>query len=77
MSTPTEAKIITVFDWVITLIIIFIPAVNVVMLLFWAFSSGTNPSKANFAKAALLSYSVMLVVVLIIAFIMNGSQMRY
>ncbi|HSH26671.1 MAG TPA: hypothetical protein VK972_02700, partial [Wenzhouxiangella sp.] len=37
-----------------TLFLTFIPLVNLIMLLVWAFSSSTPPSKANWAKAALL-----------------------
>lgn len=41
-------------DWMLTLFLTFIPIVNLIMLLVWAFSSTTPPSKANWAKAALL-----------------------
>jgi hypothetical protein len=49
-----EQKIPSVGDWMITLLILSIPLVNFIVLLFWAFSSGTDPIKANFSKAALL-----------------------
>ena len=45
---------LSLLDWMLTLLIMAIPIVNLVMLLVWAFSSDTNPNKANFAKAALL-----------------------
>jgi hypothetical protein len=45
---------ISVGNWVITLIVTWIPLVNIVMLLVWAFSKNTHPSKSNFAKANLL-----------------------
>ncbi|HSH26909.1 MAG TPA: hypothetical protein VK972_03930 [Wenzhouxiangella sp.] len=41
-------------NWMLTLFLTFIPLVNLIMLLVWAFSSATPPSKANWAKAALL-----------------------
>ena len=49
-----EQKIPSVGDWMITLLILSIPLVNFIVLLVWAFSSGTDPIKANFSKAALL-----------------------
>ncbi|MCX6138409.1 MAG: hypothetical protein NTV54_13040 [Ignavibacteriales bacterium] len=38
-------------EWMITMLIMIIPIVNIVMLFVWAFGSGTNASKANWAKA--------------------------
>ena len=45
---------VSVGNWMLTLFLTFIPIVNIIMLLVWAFSSSTPPSKANWAKAALL-----------------------
>lgn len=45
---------ITLFEWLVTLVISVIPGFNVIMLLFWSFAKGVNPNKANFAKAALI-----------------------
>ena len=41
-------------DWMITYLITAIPVVGFIMLFVWAFSGGTNPNKANWAKAALV-----------------------
>ena len=46
-----QAEVVSVQEWVIALVVMFIPIVNVVMMLVWAFGSNTNPSKANFFKA--------------------------
>lgn len=53
-STQQSAPVITFKDWMITILLLAIPLVNLVMLFVWAFGGGTNPSKANYAKAALL-----------------------
>lgn len=45
---------LTVGEWVVTLLITAIPLIGLIMLFVWAFSAGTNPNKANFAKAALI-----------------------
>lgn len=50
---------VSIGNWIITLLVLMIPVVNLVMLLVWAFSSGTNPSKANFCKATLLIYAIV------------------
>jgi hypothetical protein len=59
-APPVQAPI-TVGDWVVTLLIMFIPLVNLIMLFVWAFSGGTNLSKANWAKATLIWMLVGLV----------------
>ena len=45
---------ITLGNWMLTLFLTFIPIVNIIMLIVWAVSSTTPPSKANWARAALL-----------------------
>ena len=47
-------KIITTSEWIITKLIMFIPIVNIVMLIIWAFSQKTNINKSNWAKANLI-----------------------
>lgn len=48
-------------DWVITLLIRVIPIVGLVMLFVWAFGSGENPNKSNWAKAVLIWMAIGLV----------------
>ena len=49
-----QAPVMSTKDWVITLLISFIPLVGIIMLFVWAFSSGENPNRANWAKAYLI-----------------------
>ena len=42
--------------WMIVLLILAIPVVNVVMLLVWALGSRTNPSLSNFSRAFLIYF---------------------
>ncbi|HKK54025.1 MAG TPA: hypothetical protein VJ926_00680 [Patescibacteria group bacterium] len=55
----------TLKDWMITLLITFIPLVNLIMLFVWAFSEGENVNKANWAKANLLWMAIAVVLALI------------
>lgn len=41
-------------EWLVTLLILMIPLINVVMMFVWAFGGGANPSKANFFKAQII-----------------------
>ncbi|MEJ6675539.1 MAG: hypothetical protein QNK88_08570, partial [Polaribacter sp.] len=43
------------------MIVTAIPLVGFIMLFVWAFSSGTNLSKKNWAKAALIFYAIIMV----------------
>jgi len=45
---------VTLGDWMVTMLLCVIPLVNIIMLIVWAFSGSTNPSKANWAKATLI-----------------------
>lgn len=56
VASPQSAKADTsVTDWLITFLIMIIPIVNIVMLFVWALSgSSDKPSRANWAKAALI-----------------------
>ena len=45
---------VSVGEWMLTMLICFIPVVNIVMLFVWAFGPNTNASKANWAKASLI-----------------------
>ncbi len=49
-----EATPVSTGDWVITLLILAIPLVNIIMALVWAFGDGYKTSKSNFAKAYLI-----------------------
>ena len=48
-------------EWLITLLIMCIPLVNMVMPFVWAFGGGSNPSKANFFKAQLIVVAIGIV----------------
>lgn len=67
----TENKHMSVGDWLITMIVTSIPLVGLIMLFVWAFSAGTNESKKNWAKAALIFYAIFAV----LWFLFLGSMM--
>ena len=59
-ATPpvSDAPVQSTKDWVITLLISFIPIVGFIMLFVWAFGSNENPNKSNWAKAMLIWYAI-------------------
>jgi hypothetical protein len=57
-------------DWMLTILLMFIPCVNIIMMFVWAFGSSTKKSKSNFFKAALVWYLIVIVltIVAVVAF---------
>lgn len=72
-NQPQSAPIMTMTDWLITMLIMIIPVVNLIMLFVWAFGGGVNPNKANYAKAALLWMVIGFVLSLVFMFLFAGA----
>ena len=66
-------------DWIISLILSYIPIIGFIMLLIWAFSSNTPPSKANWAKAQLIIAVALIGLVFALSFlgILGANSMRH
>lgn len=62
-----DNSVMTIKDWLITMLITAIPLVGIIMLFVWAFSDGTNVNKSNYAKASLIW--LVIVAVLSILFV--------
>lgn len=50
----------SVGQWMLTLLITFIPLVNIIALLIWAFGSSAHPEKSNWAKAMLIWFAIFI-----------------
>ena len=51
MENQSQSKsVLSIQDWVITLVIAAIPMIGFIMLFVWGFGNGTNVIKANFAS---------------------------
>lgn len=62
-------KVVSFKEWVITLLILCIPLVNIVMVFVWAFGEGAKKSKSNYFKATLLFAAIAIVLGIISAII--------
>ncbi|MBC5658428.1 hypothetical protein H8S44_01335 [Anaerosacchariphilus sp. NSJ-68] len=60
-------------EWLITMLILMIPCVNLVMMFVWAFSSKEKKSKSNYFKASLIFAAVILVLYIIIIAIFGAA----
>ena len=73
-AQASEYQPISLGDWMLTILITAIPIVGFVMLFVWAFSASTNPSKANWAKATLIWFAIVIVLyILFFAMFLGGS----
>ena len=68
-----QAPVVSVKEWLITNLILMIPLVNIVMTIVWAFGSNTNPNKANYFKAALILFAIVMAIYLVLAVVFLGS----
>ena len=67
------APIVTFKEWLITMLIMIIPIVNVIMMFVYAFGEG-NPSKKNYFKASLLIAAIILgIYAIIIIFVIAAA----
>ncbi|WP_267740023.1 hypothetical protein [Myroides injenensis] len=57
VRNPKES-VMSVGDWIVTLLIMLIPLVNIVMLFVWGFDSNGNRNRANWAKAQLIFMAI-------------------
>ena len=66
--SPMEVK-----DWVITLLISFIPCANFIMLIVWAVSKTGNINRKNYAKAQLIMMVIGIAFSLIMTILFGAS----
>ena len=60
MNDFNQQNVMSTGEWMITLLITAIPIVGFIMLFVWAFGSNENPTKANWAKAMLLWFVIII-----------------
>lgn len=53
--------VMTVNDWIGTIIILSIPIINIIMYFTWAFSDSVNKNKKNFSRATLILTAIGIV----------------
>jgi|GEM_PF-2522232 len=51
-----QEEIVPMHDWLLTLLIMFVPILNIVMILRWSLSPNTNANKLNFVKAQVIVF---------------------
>ncbi|WP_315971382.1 hypothetical protein [Paenibacillus sp. N3.4] len=69
-----SSPVVSLQDWLITILLLAIPLVNIILLFIWAFGNDTNPSKANYAKASLIWIGIVLVCYVLFFVIFLGAM---
>ena len=55
----TNTRTMTVGDWMLTLLVLAIPIVNLVMYLVWALSGSGNLNRRNFCRASIYWFLII------------------
>lgn len=53
-----QAPVMTIGTWIVTMLIMIIPFINIIMLIVWAASSNENPNRKNWAVAQLIFMAI-------------------
>ena len=66
----TQYQPMTIGQWILTFIVSAIPLVGIIMMIVWAASGSTNPSKKTWAQAYLILAGIALVLWILFMLIM-------
>jgi hypothetical protein len=71
-SPTLDQSVMTLKDWIITLLLSAIPCVNIVLLIIWAASNTGNENRRNYARATLVIMAVAMVLSFALSFAVGG-----
>ena len=60
--SQNQAPVLSIGQWIITLLIMVIPIVNIIMLFVWAVGRTENPNRKNWAIAQLIFMAIGVVI---------------
>ncbi len=76
--TNTDREVpVSMGDWMITMLLMAIPIVNLIMVFVWAFGGGAPLSKANWAKAMLVWILIGIVLWIALAVFMGAALVAF
>ena len=61
-------NVMSVKDWIVTMLLMCIPLVNIILLFVWAFGSDENETRKNWAKANL----IMMIIAFVLSFALSS-----
>ena len=69
---PKSDEVVSIKEWLITILILCIPIVNIVMIFVWAYGNGTKTSKSNYFKATLIMFVISFLIIILLYAIMGS-----
>lgn len=69
-----DSQVVSFKDWMLTILLLAIPVVNLIMLFVWAFGGNTSASKSNYAKAALVWMLIGIVLSFVFSSLLLGAM---
>jgi len=72
MEQQNTPQIMSVKDWVITILLTAIPLVGIILLFVWAFGNDGNKIRQNWAKGNLIAVAIFLALYLLILIFFFG-----
>ena len=70
-ANQDSGEVMSVKEWLITLLILGVPLVNIIMMFVWGFGSSTKPTKANFCKAYLILTAIVIVLYVLLIMVVG------
>lgn len=70
METNEDTRVMTVGNWMITLLVLALPLINIIMYLVWALDNSGNANRRNFCRASLIWFAIMIGISIVIFGIM-------
>jgi small neutral amino acid transporter SnatA (MarC family) len=70
MENNNDSRIMTVGDWMITLLVLALPLVNIIMYIVWALDNNGNLNRRNFCRASLLWFAIVMGIAIVIGVVM-------
>ncbi|MBU9720921.1 MULTISPECIES: hypothetical protein [Bacillaceae] len=67
-----QEEVVPVTGWLIYLLVMLIPLVNIVMLFVWAFGGNVNKNKSNLAKASLVMALISIILSIVFSIFMGA-----
>jgi heme/copper-type cytochrome/quinol oxidase subunit 2 len=62
---------VSIGEWMLSMLLMFIPCVNIIMMFVWAFGSRAKKSKSNYFKAALIWTVIIIAISVVYAILMT------
>lgn len=69
-SVDDRTRPLSVKEWLLTIIILIIPFVNLIFFLYWSLASGVNVNRQNFCRAYILLFIISIGIAIILFILM-------